>query len=571
MKKKATLVFSVLLCTAGFVFAAQQGSSPQPDSLTPVVTEGDNIAVDVKDGLSDEEIAQLGRDYGILDLHDNSPEIKDDANIAVGHSDTPEETLRKLRQDPRVEFADFDTRVQAYFVPNDEKYGDQWHMKSIGMESAWDRSCGSGVTVAVIDTGVACYEGKGFTKAPDVGNCVPGHNFVSKNDFAADDQSHGTHVAGTIAQATNNLKGVAGISYCAKIMPVKVLSASGSGTSADVAEGIRWAADHGAQVINLSLGGGAPEAIGREAVAYAHRKGVTVVAAAGNSGGSIGYPAAYEGAMAVSATDSAKKIASFSCRGPKIALGAPGVNVTQETICSDGQDGCFKLGAFNGTSMASPHVAGAAALLVSQGVTDPDAVERVLRDSAESKSDKNLYGSGILNTSAATNRVMWGNILLRLLALALLTFSLGWAARQEGNEFRLSREMIPGILLGGFGLFPLAYLFGGLPLVGPARPFLEALLMHPFGEWEVPFAAGLHKYMPLANALPVIGAVGLLGVGKLRKVVVGFALGMGAYLLQTAYSLDALFVFGPMSLRLFMFANIAVILWVAHTSLRNTK
>ena len=567
MKKKLTLAVAGLLCATGVLLSAQ-GATPDTTSLEVASIEGDNIAVDVRDGLSDEDIAQLGRDYGILNLHDNSPEVKDDANIAVGHSDDPQGTLKKLRQDPRVESADLDIKVEAYLVPNDEKYGDQWHMKSIGMESAWDRSCGSGVTVAVIDTGVACYDGRGFKKAPDVGNCVPGHNFVSKNDFAADDQGHGTHVAGTIAQATNNKKGVTGIAFCAKIMPVKVLSGSGSGTSADVAEGIRWAADHGAQVINLSLGSSMSENLGREAVAYAHRKGVTVIAAAGNSGGSIGFPAGYDGAMAISATDSAKKIANFSCRGPKIAIGAPGVNVTQETICTDGQDGCFKLGAFNGTSMASPHAAGVAALLVSQGITDPDAVEKVLRSSAESKSDKNLYGSGILNAASATNRALWGNIALRVLALLFLVFALRKVAQWDGTEFSLHREMIPGIMLGAFGLFPMAYFFGGFEFLGSARPIAEAILMHPFGEWDIPFYAHIHQYMPLANALPVVGAVGLLGVGRMRHVVVGFALGTTAYLLQTAYSLDTLFVFGPTALRLFALANIAVIFWVAKTALR---
>lgn len=561
------LPFLGVICAAGIVFAAQTPST-ESVSTSEVTTDGDNIAVDVKDGLSDDAIAQLGRDYGIENLHDNSPENKDDANIAVGHSDNPEETIAKLRGDSRVEMADFDRRVEMDFVPNDEKYESQWHMKSIGMESAWDRSCGSGVTVAVIDTGVACYEGNGFKKAPDVGNCVPGHNFVAKNDFAADDQMHGTHVAGTIAQATNNTHGVAGIAFCAKIMPVKVLSGSGSGTSADVAEGIRWAADHGAQVINLSLGGSMPEDLGREAVAYAHRKGVTVIAAAGNSGGKIGYPAAYDGAMAISATDSNKRIADFSCRGSKIALGAPGVKVTQETICTNGKDGCFKLYPANGTSMATPHVAGVAALIVSQGITHPDAVESVLRKSAESKSEKDLYGSGILNASSATNRALWGNMLLRLIALAFLGGLLGYMSRKDGTTFAFRKEMIPGILLGGFGLFPLAYVFGGLTFMGPARPFAEALLMHPLGEWDIPFSAGLHKFMPLANALPVVASVGLLGIGRMRHVVVGFALGTAAYLLQNAYSLDTLFVFGSTALRAFALANVAVVLWVAKTALR---
>src|SRR6185295_3190194 len=152
-------------------------------------------------------------------------------------------------------------------------------------------------------------------------SCVGGYNFVGKNEIAADDQGHGTHVAGTIAQTTNNGIGVAGLAHCAKLMPVKVLSGRGWGTMADVAEGIRWAADHGAQVINLSLGSSAKSKVVENASTYAYKKGVVVVAAAGNSGKSVGYPAAYEGAIAVSATDNKDSIAWFSSRGPEVAIG----------------------------------------------------------------------------------------------------------------------------------------------------------------------------------------------------------------------------------------------------------
>ena len=155
--------------------------------------------------------------------------------------------------------------------PNDACFKYQWHMNQIGMTDAWKRGNGKGAVVAVIDTGV--------TKVADLGDTkfVAGYNFVANTSDAADDHGHGTHVAGTIAQATNNRIGVAGVAYGATIMPLKVLSARGSGSVAGIAQAIRWAADHGANVINMSLGG--PMAVGTmgSAVKYARDKGIRVM------------------------------------------------------------------------------------------------------------------------------------------------------------------------------------------------------------------------------------------------------------------------------------------------------
>ncbi|MBX3216580.1 MAG: S8 family serine peptidase, partial [Labilithrix sp.] len=212
------------------------------------------IVVDVKDSLSDAEIQDLANEFHIT-LRDNSPGVKDDGNVTI--ADVPQdrvaELVARLSADPRVEAAEPAGVAKMLWTPNDPKYGEQWHMKRAGAESAWEYACGQGVTVSVVDTGIACYDAEGFMKGTDLAGttCVAGYNFVGKNEIAADDQGHGTHVAGTIAQTTNNGVGVAGLAHCAKLMPVKVLSARGWGTMADVAEGIRWSADHGAQVINL--------------------------------------------------------------------------------------------------------------------------------------------------------------------------------------------------------------------------------------------------------------------------------------------------------------------------------
>ena len=154
------------------------------------------------------------------------------------------EVLRRLNADGRVEAADENTEMRALFVPNDPLYEQQWGLRRVGTPESWDVSCGQGVTVAVVDTGMACENHGEFTRIPDLAGtrCVAGWNFVSNDAHANDDQGHGTHVAGTIAQTTHNALGGAGVAYCASIMPVKVLDGRGRGTLANVAEGIRWAA-----------------------------------------------------------------------------------------------------------------------------------------------------------------------------------------------------------------------------------------------------------------------------------------------------------------------------------------
>ncbi len=147
---------------------------------------------------------------------------------------------------------------RASFVPDDPLYASkQWHLARVGAESAWRYTCGQGVKVAVVDTGIACFDKGPFSRGSDLAGtrCEGGWNFVDDSPEAYDDQGHGTHVAGTIAQTTNNGVGTAGLAFCATLMPIKVLNRQGFGSVADVAEGIRFAADEGAQIINMSLGG----------------------------------------------------------------------------------------------------------------------------------------------------------------------------------------------------------------------------------------------------------------------------------------------------------------------------
>jgi serine protease len=459
--------------------------------------------------------------------------------------------------------------ARAFFTPNDPKFTDQWHMTRAGAEKAWEYACGEGVTVAVVDTGIACYDEGGFMKGTDLAGtkCVGGYNFVGKNEIAADDQGHGTHVAGTIAQTTNNGVGVAGLAHCAKLMPVKVLSKGGWGTMADVAEGIRWAADHGAQVINLSLGSSAKSKVVENAVTHAYKKGVVVVAAAGNSGKAVGYPAAYPGAIAVSATDKNDTIAWFSSRGPEVAIGAPGVGVMQQTICEAGKNKCEQWGVFNGTSMASPHVAGAAAILVGQGITDPDAVKATLQSTATPKEDKNLFGAGILETGKAAARTHWMHVAVRLAALLALAFVVVRRIKQKGGTIEKGPGKVVGALFAGIGLLPFLPLLGVPARLGSMR-WVADLAMRPFGEWDLLFAPGLHKWLLFASAAPAFLLTTFFFTSKhVRPLIGGIALGSAALLVQTGISGESFFALGSFALRIFCALNVVALLWVARMSL----
>jgi len=256
------------------------------------------------------------------------------------------ETLQKFEKEEVVEFAESNFLAQALFTPNDPLYSNQWGLKKINATQAWDESQGGAGPVAVIDTGVSASH-------PDLkGQVLAGYNFVSDNTNTNDDHGHGTHVSGIVSAVTNNSLGVSSIGFKGTILPVKVLSSSGSGTYSDVASGIVYAADHGAKIINLSLGGPSYSQTLQNAVTYAVNKGSFVIAAAGNSGSSTPlYPAACKGALAITASDSSDNLASFSSYGQNAFVAAPGVNITS-TYPGDTYKG------MSGTSMATPHVAG---------------------------------------------------------------------------------------------------------------------------------------------------------------------------------------------------------------------
>lgn len=307
---------------------------------------------------------------------------------------------------------------RAMGVPDDPAYRVQWHLPAIDAASAWDVTTGAGTVVAVIDSGVA-YETHGaFLQAPDLAGTsfTPGWDFVTGDAHPNDENGHGTHVTGTIAQTTNNGAGAAGVAPGATIMPLRVLDAQGAGTDWNVAQALRFAADHGADVANLSLGSPTPSSVIADAVAYARGRGVTVVAASGNDGAaSVSYPAAHEGVIAVGAVRLDRTRPAYSSYGTALDLVAPGGDLSVDQDGDGWGDGIlqqtfrgtptsFCLCFFQGTSMAAPSVSAVAALVIAQGVTGPDAVESVLRGSAVDLGPPgrdDAHGHGLVQAGAA--------------------------------------------------------------------------------------------------------------------------------------------------------------------------
>ncbi len=567
------------LVAAATAFATPAfADGPTPAAAEPADESGvwdvaDEIVVDAKDDLDAAAIAKLAADFG-LHFTPTALESETKEELAEVPSGRMAELIDALSHDSRVEIAEPLYRMTALFVPNDPMVKEQWNLTRINSEKAWDFATGRGVTVAVVDTGVACEDHGPFTKGSDLKDteCVGGWNFVAKNEHANDDQGHGTHVAGTIAQSTDNGIGVAGIAFHARLMPVKVLSSEGWGTTADIADGIRWAAEHGAQVINLSLGGPRNSSVMQKAVDFAVSHGVTVVAAAGNSGGRVGYPGASEGVIGVSASDPDDKLAKFSSRGDGVDIAAPGVNVTQQTICNKGRDKCENFAAYNGTSMASPHVAGTAALLVSLGVTDPVAVEDALRKSArvvdDSEGGKKLYGAGILDAGAAVVRVTAEHALTRLLALLGLTLLVArWAKKKNASATSPWRPsyLIPALLAGPGLFFFLPWL---LPRVGLAAD----IAARPLADLDLLLGVSLHKFLPLANAaVPFALMAVFFGLKKARPVIAGLASGMAAYLASVVVLSDQIGPFGKGPMLVWCAANALVCAWIAKTNLAESK
>jgi serine protease len=364
-------------------------------------------------------------------------------------------TLQRLRARPDVRYAVRNVVAHAAdaYVPDDPGRGTtpgrwaavQWNFAGpagVNAPDAWGhliaagRPGAKGVKIAVLDTGVA-YRPFGRTpESPDLkgAHFVGGHDFVGGDPYANDRNGHGTHVASTIAEATDNELGLTGLAYGASIMPVKVLDDSGEGDAAVIAQGVRFATAHGAKVINLSLEFSSdvgwrqiPQLI--DAIAEARRKGAIVVAASGNEADTaVAYPARNGNVLSVGATTEHGCLSDFSNQGTGLDLVAPGGGPDaplEDPGCVQGQAGRniaqmtligvhrTKFGiprGYQGTSMAVPHVSATAALVVASGVLgpdpSPDAVERRLEVTARDLGPPGYdtrYGYGLVNAATATD------------------------------------------------------------------------------------------------------------------------------------------------------------------------
>jgi serine protease len=292
-------------------------------------------------------------------------------------------------------------------TPNDPHFSYQWGLLDTGFgvklptARRWGR--GAGVTVGIVDSGVRqdLADLKGVT-------FLPPYNALTQRPGGTDENGHGTHVAGTIAQATDNGIGCAGIAPAARILSVKALNAKGQGTNFTIAAGIRYAVDQGCQVVNLSLGG-SPSRTLQDAVRYAHGRGVLLVAAAGNSGNAaLTYPARYPETLSVGAVDSAGRKCNFSQYGSGLSIAAPGEDILQQTFRA-GRVGYYY---FSGTSMATPHVSGVAALVKSlRPNLSLHELRKTITDTATDLGPRGYdtqYGMGLVNAAAALERVGGG-------------------------------------------------------------------------------------------------------------------------------------------------------------------
>jgi type VII secretion-associated serine protease mycosin len=310
-----------------------------------------------------------------------------------------------LRASAEVSSAEPNAVYHLMATSNDPYYteGMQWGLGQIKVEQAWGITTGNNGIIAILDTGTA-------TDHPDLaGKSVPGYDFVSNDAMPYDDVGHGTYTAGIAGAASNNREGIAGVSWGARLMPVKVLNAQGVGSDEMIARGIRWAVDNGARVINASFGGNLDTLLMRDAIKYAYDHNVLIVAAAGNTpDGKPKYPAAFDTVLAVGSTGRNDTYSGFSSWGAFVDVTAPGVDI----VSTSWRAGMLEYASASGTSASCPFVSGVAQLVWSANpALTVEQVKRIIEDSSEDLGDTGFdehYGYGRVNALRAVQTARQG-------------------------------------------------------------------------------------------------------------------------------------------------------------------
>lgn len=492
------------------------------------------VVVDLLDGTTEPEMERLAERVGVK-LSWVHKEAADEGLTWARVDDVPAalaafegEALVEVAE-PIVEFhiptevAGDDSghvgRAPRWNEPNDPLYSEQWNLPAMGAPAGWANTpAGEGVIVAVVDTGVTRVEDLAGTEI------LEGASFVAGMPDWADDNGHGTHVAGTIAQTTNNGLGVAGVAPSAKILPVKVLSGFGGGTSAGVAAGIDWAVDQGADVINLSLGSAMPSVVVATAVTKARAAGVIVVAAAGNDGrGAVSWPGAMKEAIGVGATGPDGTLAPYSNYGLGVDIVAPGGDkrkpgggILQDTISGTGH----AYTSYQGTSMAAPHVTGAAAVLLSTGFLDAGDVEKLLLAGADGR--------------IWTPRQGWGRLDLER-SIGLI------GGTERGERFLLGAAFagVAATLSAGFGFRLLsvlsgAWAAGGLFFLAPMAGMWASTASRGLLSWPVVWMGPVTGQLPAwLGGLIAVAIAFVLGPFKwTRPLALGMCAGISAHLVH---------------------------------------
>ncbi|PEF61033.1 S8 family peptidase [Bacillus cereus] len=389
MKKKFCYVFTSLfvLLFSFFSFTSALKADKKQVDYVP-----NQLIVKFKGSPPQKSIQDFHKSVGTIVLS------KDDTlgfEVVQFDKGTIQEKMKAYKNNPDVEYAEPNYYFHALWTPNDPSFKQQYGLVRIQAPQAWDtQRSDASVKIAIVDTGVQ-------GSHPDlISKVIYGHDYVDNDNISDDGNGHGTHCAGIAAALTNNKIGIAGVAPQASIYAVRVLNNQGSGTLDNVAKGIKEAADSGAKVISLSLGAPNGGTALQQAIQYAWNKGAVIVAAAGNTGNTApSYPAYYANAISVASTDSNDKKSSFSTYGTWVDVAAPGSNIYSTYKGNSYQT-------LSGTSMATPHVAGLAALLAKKGYTNTQ-IRQIIEKSADKITGTGTYWqNGRINANKAVNTIL---------------------------------------------------------------------------------------------------------------------------------------------------------------------